>query len=161
MYLFNNLCLEVSRNKKKVWNFILLVTLFNLIISFLFSSIANFFFNKEISEGFENNFGSSLSEQIFWIVFIAPFFETLFYQYAIIEITAKRCTPFISCAISALIFGLSHTYNIFYFLITSIIGFLFATIYYMGSITKRGIFYTFLAHAIYNAIALILNYFKI
>lgn len=161
MSLFNNVCLKISNDKKKTWVFILLIIVFNLMISFIFSSIAHLFFNKEILAGFENNFGTSLREQIFWIVLVAPFFETLLYQFLIIEIAAKRFSPFISCVISALIFGLSHTYNIFYFLSITIIGFLFAAIYYMGSITKKGIFYTFLAHAIYNAIALLLNYFKI
>ncbi|MDR7209340.1 CPBP family intramembrane glutamic endopeptidase [Flavobacterium piscis] len=160
MNLFNNLCLEISCNQIKTWRFILLIILFNLLTSFIFSSIAHFFFNKEILEGFENNFGSSLKEQLFWIVLIVPFFETLFYQYAIIETANKIVNPFISCIISALIFGLSHTYNIFYFLFAVVTGFLFATIYYAGSITKRGIFYTFLAHSIYNAIAFILNYVK-
>lgn len=160
MNLFNNFCLEISCNQIKKCKLILFVVIFNLLMSLFFSSIAHFFFDKEMLEGFKNNFGSTLKEQVLWIVIIAPFFETLFYQYAIIETANKIVNPFISCIISALIFGLSHTYNIFYFLFAVITGFLFATIYYAGSITKRGIFYTILAHSIYNAIAFILNYMK-
>ena len=158
MNLFNNFCLKISCNQIKMWKLILSVVFFNLLMSLFFSSIAHFFFDKEMLEGFKNNFGSTLKEQVLWIVFIVPFFETLFYQYAIIEIASKKFTPLISCTISALIFGLSHTYNIFYFLFAVVTGFLFATIYYAGSIIKRGIFYTFLTHSIYNAIAFILNY---
>ncbi|MBF7092722.1 CPBP family intramembrane metalloprotease [Flavobacterium sp. ALJ2] len=157
MNAYNDFCLKISSNQIKKWNLILFAVVFNLLLSLLFSFISHSVLNKTISEGFKNNLGSSLREQAIWIIIVGPFFETLLYQYAIIETANKKLTPFISCIISAFLFGLSHTYNVLYFVFAFITGFIFSTIYYIGSITKRGIFYTFLAHSIYNGIAFILN----
>ena len=157
MNIFSDFCLKISYIEIKKWKLILFAVVFNLTMSFFFSFIAHFFFNEDILNDFKNDFGSKLKDKIIWIIIIIPFFETLLYQYAIIEILNKKFNPLISCIISALLFGLSHTYNIFYFLFALISGFLFATIYYVGSITRRGIFYTFLTHSIYNSIAFTLN----
>ena len=157
MNIFNDFCLKISYNEIKRWKFILFAVIFNLTMSFFFSFIAHFIFNKDILNDFKNDFGATLKDKTLWIIIIIPFIETLLYQYAIIEILNKKFNTLISCIISALLFGLSHTYNIFYFLFAFISGFLFATIYYVGSITRRGIFYTFLTHSIYNSIAFILN----
>ena len=138
------------------WKLISIGICLNFLFSIFFSQISHFFFDKVVSEGFENNFGTIL-DQAFWILIIAPLFETLFFQYFIIETLNKKFTPCVSCFISALLFGLSHKYNIFYFLFAFFSGIIFSVIYYISSSGKRGIINTLLTHVIYNTIAFVIN----
>jgi membrane protease YdiL (CAAX protease family) len=138
------------------WKLILIGICLNFLFSIFFSSIARFFFDEVVSEGIEKKFGT-IADQALWILIIAPLFETLFFQYFIIENLNKKFSPYLSCFISALLFGLSHTYNLYYFAFAFFSGIIFALIYYIGSINKRGIIYALLTHVIYNTIAFIIN----
>lgn len=138
------------------WKLISIGIGLNLLLSIFFSIVSHFFFGKEVLEGFENNFGTIL-DQVLWILIIAPLFETLFFQYFIIENLSKKLNPCVSCFISALLFGLSHKYNMFYFVFAFFSGIIFAVIYYISSSGKRGIINTLLTHVIYNTIAFCIN----
>jgi membrane protease YdiL (CAAX protease family) len=140
----------------KGWKLILFGISLNFVSSIFFSSVSHFFFDEVASEGIEKKFGT-IADQVLWILIIAPLFETLFFQYFIIENLNKKFSAYVSCFISALLFGLSHTYNIFYFAFAFFSGIIFAVIYFVSSINKRGIIYTLFTHVIYNTIALIIN----
>lgn len=96
------------------------------------------------------------------IVVAAPLFETLFFQWGVIELSVRllRFMPMRSryatgMVASALLFGSSH-WN--YLVLMSVIGFAFALNYVVfrrrgGAWCAFGM--TFLLHAVYNAIACI------
>lgn len=123
--------------------------------SIFISFISQFYFEKSMKEGFSNF--NSAREAFFVGVLFAPFLETLIFQAAIIETAKKRISPFFSCGLSALIFGSIHFYNIFYFLYAVAAGFLFAYLYYIGSLSKRGFILTFIAHILCNLLAFVFS----
>ena len=161
MNQFDNFCIKISHKKIRLYKFILFVIIFNLLLSLLFSFITNHFFDRPLRDGFKDDFGTSLKEKALLIIVFIPILETVFFQYAIIETANKKFSPFISCIISAFFFGLLHSYNLFYVIITFIMGFLFATIYNIASINKRGILYTFLTHMLCNTIVFIVTEFNL
>ena len=160
MNQFNNFCIKISHSKISLFKFILFVIIFNLLLSLLFSFITNHFFSRPLRDGFKDDFGSSLQEKALVLIVFIPLLETILFQYAIIETANKKFSPFISCIISAFFFGLIHSYNLFYVIITFIMGFLLATIYNIASINKRGILYTLLTHMLCNAIVFIVTEFN-
>jgi membrane protease YdiL (CAAX protease family) len=137
------------------WKLILLAVLINLLNSFFYSFISNIFFETKLSKGFRP-FGS-LTEEIILAILVAPLFETFIFQYGVFETFKKKYNSFTCCLISAFLFGLLHLYNGFYFLFAFFAGLLLAYVYYIGSLTKKGILITLLVHFIYNALAVILK----
>jgi membrane protease YdiL (CAAX protease family) len=108
-----------------------------------------------MKEGFLNF--KSAREAFLVGVLLAPFLETLIFQAAIIETVKKRMSPFFSCSLSAFIFGSIHFYNIFYFIYAVAAGFLFAYLYFIGSVSKKGFILTLIAHMLCNLLAFIFS----
>jgi len=74
----------------------------------------------------------SLQEEFLIAVIAAPIIETLIFQYFVIETLLNvKLAPLLCIIASALLFGISHYYNIAYVLVTTIVGFIFAY-YYMA-----------------------------
>jgi len=132
-----------------------MVVLLNLSLSILVSFISNYFFDSPLTEGF-TEFGSHW-EAFLLAVVIAPFLETLVLQYAIIETAKKSMSTFFACLLSALIFGLLHFYNWFYFVYAILAGLLLAYLYIVGSLSKNGFLMTLIAHVLHNSTVFILS----
>jgi membrane protease YdiL (CAAX protease family) len=145
--------------KLEYWKIILLAVLLNLVNSLVFSFISNFFLKTKLNKGFIP-FNSLLNE-IVLVIIIAPIIETLAFQYGIIETLKNKYKPLTCCIISGFIFGLSHIYNVIYFLFGLISGLIFAYLYFIGGSIKKGIILVFSTHLIYNSLALILNHLDI
>lgn len=149
---------------KKIYTFLLnrstiqliiLSVLANLFFSIIFSIISNSVSESKLTNGFRDF--SSIYQEIFAGIIFAPIFETLIFQYLIIEYFVKRKSVVVSCLISALTFGLFHTYNFFYFLFAFASGFLFAALYIIGKERRKGIIIVLFSHMIYNLVVFILK----
>jgi uncharacterized protein len=87
------------------------------------------------------------------IIIIAPFIETIVFQYVPIQITRKFITQkkWVVISLSALLFSIFHIYNITYFFMALIGGLLMGTFYHIAEYKKKSpILFTFLLHAFYN-----------
>jgi membrane protease YdiL (CAAX protease family) len=142
----------ISVNKMVLICIAVLSTLF---MSILVSFVSRFFFDESLTEGFIKF--KSYREAFFLGVLLAPFLETLILQAAIIETAKKRMPVFFACLLSALIFGSIHFYNIFYFFYGVLAGLLFAYLYYIGTLNKKGFVITVTAHMLHNFVAFILS----
>ena len=109
-------------------SFYFLVT-FSIYFAFQFVTavIANYF-NPELTEsGFQS---SSLLEELVAVVIVAPVLETIIFQFIIIEALLKLKLETLPCIIiSALLFGVSHWYNLAYVGVATVVGFVFAYYY--------------------------------
>ena len=74
------------------------------------------------------------------VIFI-PFFETVIFQGFVIEVirlkTKKKRWFCWSISLSAFLFGISHSYNIYYIFMGFIVGILFALAYYLSIYRKE------------------------
>lgn len=74
------------------------------------------------------------------VIFI-PFFETVVFQGVVIEVirlkTKKKRWFCWSVSLSAFLFGIAHSYNIYYFFMGIIVGVLFALAYYLSIYRKE------------------------
>ena len=99
-------------------------------------------------------------EEFFLVVIIAPFIETLIFQYTIISFFLNKWPRAVLFTIvfSAIIFGLSHFYSQVYILKTFISGLLFGTLYIVVNAKNSSpIIAVTLAHSIYNFIGFCLR----
>lgn len=142
--------------KLENWKIIVFVVSLNLVNSLVFSFISNFIFKTKLDKGFIP-FNSLLNEILLAII-IAPITETLVFQYGIIETLKNKYKPLTCCIISGFFFGLSHSYNIYYFFFTFSSGLLLAYAYHLGSLRKKGFLIVFLAHLCHNSVAILLNH---
>lgn len=155
LIVVNNYLLKTNRIK-----LIFFAVSLNIFFSLIFSFISEKIFNEKISIGFKSL--GTIYDEIILVILIAPFFETLLFQYSIIEFIRKKFNPFVCCCVSAMVFSLMHTYNVFYFFFAFFSGFLFAYLYYLGNTIKTGILLAFIVHLIHNSIAfLIKNWSKL
>ncbi|WP_313190617.1 type II CAAX prenyl endopeptidase Rce1 family protein [Sphingobacterium sp.] len=66
----------------------------------------------------------------FLLLIFAPIIETLIYQFLVIEILRKiKIPPGLIISFSAILFGLSHHYHVFYIIATTISGIIYALYY--------------------------------
>jgi uncharacterized protein len=129
---------------------VLLFVFVNFLLALFFSFLSNYFGGKKISTGF-NSFGS-ISEEILIGIIFGPLIETLIFQLAIIETVRKKLSPFFACLVSALIFGLQHCYNFYYFLFAFFVGIILAYLYYIGGTRLKGFLLVLTAHMLYNSL---------
>ncbi|MGY6520480.1 MAG: CPBP family intramembrane glutamic endopeptidase [Mongoliitalea sp.] len=110
----------------------------------------------------------STMELFLVVVLGGPLLETFLFQYLIIElvfwiesILKKQIPLLIPILLSGIPFGLTHDYNIYYLVVATISGFLFAFFYIMAKYTKGlNPFWTvFAVHAASNFVSFILNQF--
>lgn len=103
---------------------------------------------------------SSLLLQIILASMIAPLFETLIYQYVVIEILSFKILKgkkLIIAIISALMFAIGHTYSFLYVFYTFIIGLILAYSYLTYKEKSYSAFWVvFWIHCIRNTITTIL-----
>ena len=120
-------------------NYVRLVAIFSLALFAVngFFSIIFYLLDVDLMANTEfDNF--STIELFFFAVFFAPIVESLIYQFGIIEsglwirekLKASSIHWFIPGLLSAILFGISHTYNWSYVFITLAIGILLAAVYY-------------------------------
>lgn len=147
--------IDVFFAKLSLLKLMLLAIIINLLISVSFSFIASFLFNDSLNNnvnGFEN-----MTEEIIAVIIIAPIFETLFFQYCIIEFFRKKMNKFYVCLLSSFIFALFHLYNFYYFLFALFTGIVFAYLYLLGKKKNRAIILTIASHSLYNLIIFFLK----
>lgn len=130
----------------------------NLFLTIFFNILSNSITNEPLTKGFKD-LGSVWNQFLIAVIF-APIFETVLFQYAIIETIRKRLKPLFSCIVSAFIFASMHLYNIFYFFFAFFIGLLFGYLYYLGVTIKKGFIIVMFTHMVYNFIILILKFFS-
>lgn len=136
-----------------------LAILFQIIIVSCFIMIDSFFIDSDSNQ---NDFFIDLMKNdpityILVLVIIAPFLETLIFQALVIEIVLKVNKKAVKWAIvlSALVFGLAHSYNIFYVFATFIIGLFYAWLYVFFKLHRKENAFLFvsLIHLTNNLIA--------
>lgn len=137
-------------NKLNFFSLIFLVTLINLLICFIASFLSNYFTGKSLNEGV-NGFLNT-QEEFVLVVIIAPLFETLIFQYLIIDFFSKKMQLKFACFISALTFALQHTYNLFYFVFALFMGIILAFLYVIGHKKNKGFVLVLITHFLYNLI---------
>lgn len=138
------------QNIKKQY-LILIFIFFNLFFSSFFQFLASIFLDDNLSNGFKSL--GTIYEEFFLGVILAPILETLFIQFAIIESIKNKFKPLTCCVISASVFALLHTYNIFYVMFAFCSGILFSYLYITQKSITKGIIYTVIMHMGYNLIA--------
>ena len=143
--------------------FLLSLTLVILNISFNYL-ILKF---SESKVTYIHNFDSIYSEFIM-VVFIAPIIETIIFQYLIINQVYisynGKNHKIIAIIISSITFGLIHLYNLYYFIVGTIIGVLLASsFYYFKEKTNNfnAIFYVFLIHSLSNLYVFLIKSFNL
>lgn len=144
--------------------FIVFTITVTLLTTFLLSYSSNLFNVKPTHSEIINSY--SALKFLFLLVFLAPLFETLFLQAAIIEFFLYHLNfkkPVIPIIISGFIFGSLHylnSFNFIYMLAAMVMGILFATIYAITK--KRGdispVVVTFTCHFTTNLFAFLLIY---
>lgn len=129
---------------------------FNLFFSFLINIISKVIYNDSFTN--EAHKFSSVKEEFFLVVLVAPLIETIIFQFIIIEILYEKVRKEIICLISALIFASTHLYNVLYFVFALIIGLALAYLYFIGKVNKKAFQYVYLTHLLYNSIAFTLSH---
>lgn len=145
--------------KMNKFTFIVCSIIITLLATFLLSYFSSLFNTKPTHSEIVSNY-STLKFFILLII-IAPLFETLFLQAAIIELFLYHLSvknTIIPIIVSGLIFGSLHylnTYNLVYMSAAILMGFLFASIYVITK--KRGdinpLITTFICHFSTNLVA--------
>lgn len=117
--------IPATKNRTYFW----IIFFIYFVFQFTTAVIANYFDAKLTSTSIRF---SSLLEDFIIVVIVGPVIETLIFQYFIIEtLLNSKVAPWICVVVSALLFGISHYYNLAYVLVTTIVGFIFAY-YYMA-----------------------------
>ncbi|WJS94594.1 CPBP family intramembrane metalloprotease [Flavobacterium johnsoniae] len=141
----------------KHWQLILLVILLNFLNNYIFSVVSDLF-DVPLNEGFNDHY--TIKEKIVLFIIVAPFIETLLFQYAVIEISKSiKMALKYCCLVSAFAFAAFHLYNFFYFSYAFVTGLLFAYLYTRGKNQRSAILLPFIAHVIYNGIVFIGKYY--
>ncbi|MBW7914379.1 MAG: CPBP family intramembrane metalloprotease [Taibaiella sp.] len=118
-----------------------------------------------LATGINTEGGPEVStDKVIELMVIAPILETLVYQYLIIRLFMyfAKSRKYYPCAIliSAIAFGLGHTYNPAYIFFAFFIGLVLAYMYYFYSKEPLKAFWTVvLVHGIRNGISIVLQEF--
>jgi len=135
------------------YSLLIIDNIYNLSISYIIN-----YFDSSLTETLEFS-DFSLNEIFFLTVIIAPLFETLIFQFLIIELLyffkVKNNSIII---ISTVLFAISHNYNIVYILAIIFPGLMYATYYlYLKINKKNGFILIFSLHAFSNLISFIIG----
>lgn len=140
-------------SKISLTRLIFLTVIIEFTVSLVFGLL--FFSNHSAGPKFETKL-----EEFFIVVIIAPFIETLIFQYTIISffLNKRPKAVLFTIAFSAILFGVSHFYSQVYILKTFISGLLFGTLYIVvNAKNSSAIIAVTLAHSIYNFIGFCLR----
>lgn len=136
--------------------YLILIALgFNLILSLTFA-----FIRHKFGYAINSNLLSfeSIKEELLVVVLIAPFAETVIYQYWLVTLTLflterllKKESIILAIIIPAICFGLSHTYNYFY-IINTFLAALSINLFYIivKQRNQQSFILTVVLHALYN-----------
>jgi uncharacterized protein len=160
---------EIDIQNTKILYFLIHVPFFNFILIFLlitlFFGVITYFLPVDLAGETSGKGLEPIIDQLVFGVLIVPLIETLLFQSIIITIICKiikrpglNIIP--ALAISALAFGLNHSYNLAYFIYTLIIGFFLAFAYFVARYRKESaILSVFLIHSIFNLISYSIDFF--
>ena len=128
LYCHNIILKQISKQKNVMYFIIFLIL--KLLIGFITSIVATYIDPTSTQNPIENY---GLAFDIIVSLFLAPLIEVLIFQLLVIELLIKIKTninPVFIISTSALLFGISHNYNILYMGATTISGFIYAIYYY-------------------------------
>lgn len=155
--------MRIYRFHKSLSKAKLFITAFGVLyfLTTLISVIGNFI--QENAYQIDALEGKSLILVFFLLVVVAPVVETFIFQYGIIELcllVRSKYNKQIALFVSALLFGLSHSYNIIYIVFATIMGAALAFYYlcFRKYETKYAILAIMILHALLNGITFLLNY---
>ena len=142
--------------------FVLIAIVGNLILSVLLSLIAGFLSEEALDISFFKD--QSLIVIFLISVVFAPIFETLVFQYVIIEgvyflMKMNKKSFLIGIVLSSILFGLSHFYNWIYVFLATIQGISFALVYNVAKKRKdmSPFIITWVTHIFLNVFAFLMN----
>jgi len=147
--------LSLIKPSKRFLLFLGLIVTFN----YAYTYFIDFFFNVPdiVENGLEN---MSFPFKLILLILIAPLFETLVFQFAIIEIVKKISkNSIIAILMSALVFASTHFYDFYYVVSALIVGLLLAIFYLTYKNRTFAFFSVFFVHSINNLIVFIDNTF--
>lgn len=124
-----------------------------LLLSMLTGAISDLFSTK-LTDGFPE--AGSLHEKIVSALILAPLLETIFMQCAVVESFKVKAGIKWSVPVSAIIFGLFHLYNPFYFIFGVLAGFVLAFIYIIPEKLWQRFLITYATHLLYNLTLVVL-----
>lgn len=135
----------------------------DIVFSVVISVIFNFFLGEEVFE-IDSLKEASLTVIFLATVILAPLIETFIFQFLIIEGTLRvlkksSFKKYIAAVLSALLFGLTHYYNIYYIGYAFLSGIIFAGIYFYAK-GRKGLnpyWVVVSIHAVGNLVAFILD----
>ena len=125
-----------------------------LLIAYLFSLVALEYLGKSILSDIPD-LGTN-TQRFITLVFLAPLVETYLFQYLFFEHLSRYLKSSVIIFLSAIAFGLGHTYNSGYILYAFFSGLLYSVGYYYR-LNSHPYVMVFLIHSIYNLLALLLN----
>lgn len=138
-------------SKLNTYSIIIFVILINLIWSFILSELVF----SNFKGGFQYD---SLIQAILILVLLVPFFETMIFQFLIIDFILKKFPSnyLFATSLSTLVFAASHFYSAEFVIKTLLSGFLYSSIYII--FVKKNvqpIIHVSITHSLYNLIAVI------
>jgi uncharacterized protein len=160
---------EIDIKITKILYFLIRVPFFKFILLFLLITLCfgviTYFLPSNLTSETSGKGLESITEQLIFGVLIVPLIETLLFQSLIITIICKivkrpRFNIIPALTISAMAFGLNHSYNLAYFIYTLTVGFFLALAYYVSIFRKESaILSVFLIHSIFNLISFSIDFF--
>lgn len=125
-----------------------------LLITYLFSLVALEYLGKSILSDIPD-LGTN-TQRFITLVFLAPLVETYLFQYLFFEHLSRYLKNSVIIFLSAIAFGLGHTYNSAYILYAFFSGLLYSVCYYYR-LNSHPYVIVFLIHSVYNLLAILLN----
>ncbi len=125
-----------------------------LLIAYLFSLVALEYLGKSILRDIPD-LGTN-TQRFITLVFFAPLVETYLFQYLFFEHLSRYLKNSVIILLSAIAFGLGHTYYSGYILYAFFSGLLYSVGYYYR-LNSHPYVIVFLIHSVYNLLALLLN----
>jgi membrane protease YdiL (CAAX protease family) len=101
---------------------------------------------------------STIAEELFMVLAVAPLAETFLFQYLPFYFLQQKIADVYIIVIAAIIFSLGHTYNWLYFLNAFLAGLLYGLVYAGKAKSGKGFFYACLLHFLYNGFASVMNH---
>ncbi|MDP1845004.1 MAG: CPBP family glutamic-type intramembrane protease [Sediminibacterium sp.] len=127
-----------------------------LLLEIINSYIFAFLFPDVKGSEFQNIF-----EELFVVVLFAPIIETYLIQHLVIINVLKysKGNFLFALLVSAIVFGLAHTYSIIYIIKTFISGLIFGILYLtMRKNSNKAILFVTFTHSAYNLFAVTVNH---
>jgi len=161
----------LEKNKKIVSGIVVILSVFTVkLLSFLLNSFFQFYITNYLSKkmGPDSMIKSMESYFLFAtkVIFFAPLLETLIFQYFLIEYVFVNKLKKYAIVLSALSFGLTHYYSIYYIILSFFAGLVLSYTYVFAknkNLKPSPFFIVFIVHLICNLLSFIVmpNPFKI